>query len=50
MEDVRGGHTTNPVPVLAIGPGREDFIGARSITEVTPRILNAIGIEGNAGS
>jgi 2,3-bisphosphoglycerate-independent phosphoglycerate mutase len=50
LEDVRGGHTTNPVPVLAIGAGRENFTDARAITEVTPRILHAIGIEGDAGS
>lgn len=50
VEDVRGGHTMNPVPVLAIGRGREDFVDARSITEVTPRILRAMGIERDAGN
>jgi 2,3-bisphosphoglycerate-independent phosphoglycerate mutase len=44
LEDVRGGHTINPVPVLALGAGRENFTDARAITEVAPRILNAIGI------
>ncbi|HEX2079693.1 MAG TPA: alkaline phosphatase family protein [Longimicrobium sp.] len=44
VEDVRGGHTMNPVPVLALGAGRERFTDARAITQVAPRILHAIGI------
>lgn len=44
LEDVRGGHTTNPVPVLALGAGREAFAEARSILDVTPAILRALGI------
>jgi 2,3-bisphosphoglycerate-independent phosphoglycerate mutase len=50
LEDVRGGHTTNAVPMLALGAGREHFTDARAITDVAPRILHAIGIEGDAGS
>lgn len=44
LEDVRGGHTIHPVPVLALGAGREAFTDARAITDVAPRILHAIGI------
>lgn len=44
VEDVRGGHTLNPVPVLAIGAGRERFSDARSLMDVTPLILNALGL------
>lgn len=45
VEDVRGGHTENPVPVLAVGAGREAFAAARSITDVAPLILASLGIE-----
>jgi hypothetical protein len=34
------GHTTNPVPLLVVGPGAAHFCGARSITDVTPAILS----------
>jgi 2,3-bisphosphoglycerate-independent phosphoglycerate mutase len=44
LEDVRGGHTTNPVPLLAAGPGRETFAEARSILNVTPAILRLLGL------
>ncbi|HEV3049252.1 MAG TPA: alkaline phosphatase family protein [Longimicrobium sp.] len=44
VEDVRGGHTLNPVPVLALGAGREQFVNARSLMDVTPMILNALGL------
>jgi 2,3-bisphosphoglycerate-independent phosphoglycerate mutase len=44
VEDVRGGHTLNPVPVLALGVGREHFVNARSLMNVTPMILNALGL------
>jgi hypothetical protein len=44
VEDVRGGHTLNPVPVLALGAGRERFAGAASLMHVTPMILDALGI------
>jgi 2,3-bisphosphoglycerate-independent phosphoglycerate mutase len=42
VEDVRGGHTTNPVPVLAAGVGREAFADARSILDVAPRITSMV--------
>ena len=43
VEDVSTGHTLNPVPILAVGPG-SDRIAARvrSITDVTPAILAAL--------
>jgi 2,3-bisphosphoglycerate-independent phosphoglycerate mutase len=44
VEDVRGGHTLNPVPVLALGAGRERFADAASLMDVTPLILDALGI------
>jgi 2,3-bisphosphoglycerate-independent phosphoglycerate mutase len=44
VEDVRGGHTLNPVPVLAVGAGREEFVNARSLMDVTPVILRMLGI------
>jgi hypothetical protein len=45
VEDVREGHTLNPVPVLAIGPGREALARRiRTIADVAPAILDALGI------
>jgi 2,3-bisphosphoglycerate-independent phosphoglycerate mutase len=44
LEDVRGGHTTNPVPLLAAGPGRHALADARSILDVTPAILRLLDI------
>jgi 2,3-bisphosphoglycerate-independent phosphoglycerate mutase len=44
VEDVRGGHTINPVPVLALGAGREHFVNVRSLMDVTPLILNSVGL------
>jgi len=45
VEDVREGHTLNPVPVLAIGPGREALARRiRTIADVAPAILAALGI------
>lgn len=44
LEDARVGHTRNPVPVLAIGPGREAFAAVREITDVAPALLRALGI------
>lgn len=44
VEDVRGGHTTNPVPVLALGAGRDGFVNARSLVDVTPLILESLEI------
>lgn len=48
LEDVREGHTLNPVPVLALGAGRERFINARSLMDVTPLILRSLGIDGGS--
>ncbi len=45
VEDVREGHTLNPVPVLALGPGREALAERiRSIADVAPAILALLGI------
>ena len=44
VEDARGGHTINPVPVLALGTGREVFVNVRSLMDVTPLILDSLGI------
>ncbi|HET7232029.1 MAG TPA: alkaline phosphatase family protein [Longimicrobium sp.] len=45
VEDATGGHTTNPVPVLAIGPGREVMAErVRSIDGVAPVILELLGM------
>lgn len=39
LEDARStAHTTNPVPVLAAGPGREAFRGVRAITDIAPAV------------
>ena len=43
VEDVRAGHTTNPVPLLAAGPGHEAFADARSILDVAPAIVKMLG-------
>jgi hypothetical protein len=45
LEDTRAGHTLNPVPVLAIGAGREAFAEVRSITDVAPAILTVLGCD-----
>jgi 2,3-bisphosphoglycerate-independent phosphoglycerate mutase len=45
VEDVRGGHTLNPVPVLAVGAGREQFVNVQSLMDVIPIILQAIGVD-----
>lgn len=44
VEDVRGGHTINPVPVLALGAGREPFVNARSLMNIVPMILQLLDI------
>lgn len=44
IEDLRGGHTTNPALAMAIGPGHAEFVrGLRALTDVTPRILRWLG-------
>jgi 2,3-bisphosphoglycerate-independent phosphoglycerate mutase len=44
VEDTTAGHTLNPVPVLAAGAGRHAFLGARSILDVAPLLLAALGV------
>jgi 2,3-bisphosphoglycerate-independent phosphoglycerate mutase len=45
VEDVTGGHTTNPVPVLALGPGSGELAArARDITAVAPVLLEMLGL------
>lgn len=46
VEDVRGGHTINPVPVLVTGTGRDAFVNAQSLIDVVPIMLRALGIDG----
>ncbi|HEU0077794.1 MAG TPA: alkaline phosphatase family protein, partial [Longimicrobiaceae bacterium] len=46
VEDVGGGHTLTPVPVIAVGRGRELLAGrVRDLTHVTPALLGLLGIE-----
>jgi hypothetical protein len=45
VEDATGGHTTNPVPVLAVGPGRGELAGrVRDIAGVAPVLLDLLGM------
>jgi len=44
VEDATGGHTTNPVPVLAAGTGRERMARVRDIAGVAPVIFDLLGI------
>ena len=37
-------HTRNPVPLIALGPRAAAFAGARSIVDLTPAVLRALGI------
>jgi 2,3-bisphosphoglycerate-independent phosphoglycerate mutase len=37
-------HTTNPVPLLAVGPAAEHFRQATAITDVVPAILSVLGL------
>ncbi|CAN5667962.1 metalloenzyme [soil metagenome] len=46
IEDATMGHTLNPVPVIAAGPGRQVIAArVRSITDVAPSILDLLGGE-----
>jgi 2,3-bisphosphoglycerate-independent phosphoglycerate mutase len=51
MEDLSTGlHTTNPVPLLALGPAAPFFENIDDITGITPAVLDALaGKEGNHG-
>lgn len=43
LEDNRTtGHTTNAVPMLAIGPAREAFRSVRMITDIAPAVLSVV--------
>jgi len=45
VEDATGGHTLNPVPVIAAGPGRDSIAGrVGSITDVAPAILDLLSV------
>lgn len=39
-------HTTNPVPLLVVGPGAQRFAAATSITDVTPAIVLYLAEQG----
>lgn len=46
IEDASTGHTTNPVPVVAVGPGGDELLGATgSITDVTPMLMRLLNVE-----
>lgn len=46
VEDVSGGHTRNPVPVIASGPGSARVAASvRDLTHVTPTLLALLGAE-----
>jgi 2,3-bisphosphoglycerate-independent phosphoglycerate mutase len=45
LEDPSPAHTLNPVPVIAVGPGRDALASrVRDLTHVTPAILALLGI------
>jgi bisphosphoglycerate-independent phosphoglycerate mutase (AlkP superfamily) len=44
VEDATGGHTTNPVPVLAAGAGRERVMEVLDIAGVAPVIFDLLEI------
>jgi 2,3-bisphosphoglycerate-independent phosphoglycerate mutase len=46
VEDVTGGHTRNPVPVLVFGAARESVAErVRTLADVAPAMLAALGID-----
>ncbi|CAN5735057.1 alkaline phosphatase family protein [soil metagenome] len=46
LEDATRGHTRNPVPVIAAGPGRERVAErVRALTDVAPALLSLLGID-----
>ncbi|MEQ1855429.1 MAG: alkaline phosphatase family protein [Longimicrobiales bacterium] len=45
LEDVRSGHTRNPVLGVAVGPGAEAAAELSDLREVTPFILRVLGVE-----
>lgn len=49
IEDVTTGHTLNPVPVLALGPGSAEVVArTRAITDLAPVLLELLGIDPGA--
>ena len=44
LEDVRGGHTTNPVLGIAAGPGRERMGEVGDLRGLAPAILEVLGV------
>lgn len=45
VEDLSTGHTTNPVPVIAAGPGATEMVrGVRSIADVTPELMRLLAV------
>lgn len=45
IEDCRAGHTRNPALFLAAGPGHREFsAGLGALTDVTPRVLDWLGV------
>lgn len=45
VEDASVGHTINPVPVIAAGPGAGELVrGVRSITDVAPGLLRLLNV------
>lgn len=40
-----GGHTGNPVPLYAFGPGADGFSGTMDNTEIAGKIAKAAGID-----
>lgn len=45
LEDAAGGHTLNPVPLIAMGPGGEDFSRrVQALTDVAPAIADRLGL------
>lgn len=45
LEDVRGGHTRNPVPLIAAGPGAERLTeSVRTLLDVAPAVCSHLGL------
>ncbi len=50
LESAEDGHTTNPVPVIAAGPGwKELLVDITAVTDVTPRLLERLEIDRSDG-
>jgi 2,3-bisphosphoglycerate-independent phosphoglycerate mutase len=46
VEDASTGHTLNPVPVIAAGPGADRLVArVRSVTDVVPALCELLGID-----